>query len=115
MSWSEFLLSFKGRIGRKPYWLFTFAFMLISIVFPVFDMDGDVSVFGIVLNILLIWPCLAVGAKRWHDRGKSAWWLLIVLIPVVGMLWALIECGFLRGTDGPNRFGPDPSAPPAFA
>ena len=115
MLWSEFLLSFNGRIGRKPYWLFSLAVFILSIASSVLDPSADAPVFSYVFNILVIWPCLAVAAKRWHDRGKSAWWLLIMLIPVVGMLWTLIECGFLRGTDGPNRFGPAPSAPPAFA
>ena len=50
--------------------------------------------------------------KRWHDRDKSGWWALLNLIPVIGTLWILIECGFLRGTYGGNRFGPDPLGPP---
>ena len=62
----------------------------------------------LVIYILAIWIGLAVAAKRWHDRNKSAWWILIVFVPVVGGLWYLIECGFLKGTTGPNKFGSDP-------
>ena len=47
----------------------------------------------------------AIAAKRWHDRNKSGLWNLISLIPLVNF-WMLIELGFLKGTDGPNRFGP---------
>ena len=47
-------------------------------------------------------------ARRWHDRDKSGWWTLIGLIPVVGAIWILVECGCLKGSDGPNRFGADP-------
>ena len=65
---------------------------------------------GIVVNLLLIWPALAVSVKRWHDRDKSGWWVLLNLLPVIGWLWALVDNGFLRGTDGPNRYGPDPLA-----
>jgi uncharacterized membrane protein YhaH (DUF805 family) len=61
-----------------------------------------------IVNLLLLWPAVATAAKRWHDRDKSAAWVLIVLIPVVGWIWALIENGLLRGTAGPNRFGEDP-------
>ena len=43
----------------------------------------------------------------------SAWWLLLGLIPVLGSL-ALLVIFCLRGTDGPNRFGPDPLATPAY-
>jgi hypothetical protein len=43
--------------------------------------------------------------KRFHDRDKSGWWVLIWLIPIIGAIWLLIELGFLKGTPGPNRFG----------
>ena len=62
----------------------------------------------LVVYILALWIGLAIAAKRWHDRNKSAWWILIVFVPVVGGLWYLIECGFLKGTTGPNKFGADP-------
>ncbi len=58
----------------------------------------------------LYWIGLAVTVKRSHDRDKSGWWILIALIPLIGAIWFLIEFGFLRGTPGPNRFGPDPLA-----
>jgi uncharacterized membrane protein YhaH (DUF805 family) len=64
----------------------------------------------IILFLLLLWPSICLYAKRWHDRDKSGWWSLIGLIPIIGGLWMLIELGFLRGTDGPNRFGPNPIA-----
>ncbi len=60
---------------------------------------------GIVSLILLV-PNLAIAIKRWHDRDKSGWWILIALIPIIGWIWALVETGFLAGTPGPNRFGP---------
>ena len=55
---------------------------------------------------------IIVGIKRWHDRDKSGWWSLIAFIPLIGFLWVLIECGFLAGTSGSNRFGEDPLANP---
>ena len=64
----------------------------------------------VVLILLFLWPTLCVYAKRWHDRNKSGWWTLIALVPIVGGIWMLIECGLLRGTRGDNRFGPDPLA-----
>jgi uncharacterized membrane protein YhaH (DUF805 family) len=56
---------------------------------------------------VFIW--LAVAAKRWHDRGKSGWWTLIVLVPFIGGIWMFVEAGCLRGTVGPNNYGPDPT------
>ena len=57
--------------------------------------------------LIIAWPGIAISIKRWHDRNKAGWWLLILLVPVLG-IWNLIECGFLPGTPGTNRFGPDP-------
>ena len=115
MSWSEFLLSFHGRIGRKPYWLYTLAAMVVTMAVNILDAANGSGALGMALAVLLIWPGLAVSAKRWHDRGKSGWWNLVWLIPFIGWLWVIVECGFLPGDEGPNRFGDSPTAPPAFA
>ena len=61
-----------------------------------------------VLVLPLAWIGLAVSVKRWHDRGKSGWWMLIAFVPVIGPIWQWVETGFLRGTNGPNRYGPEP-------
>jgi uncharacterized membrane protein YhaH (DUF805 family) len=57
------------------------------------------------VNLLLLWPALALSVKRWHDRDKPGWWVLVGLIPVIGWLWLVIENGLLRGSAGANRFG----------
>jgi uncharacterized membrane protein YhaH (DUF805 family) len=104
------LFSFRGRVGRLEFWLMA----LLSIPFYVgaklmnggFAHDPTESP-GILLLLPTLWPAFAVTVKRWHDRDKSGWWMLINLIPLVGAIWSLIETGFLRGTDGDNRFGPE--------
>lgn len=51
-------------------------------------------------------PCLAVGCRRLHDIGKSGWWWLFGLIPVIGLL---LLCDWCHDTSpGENRFGPNP-------
>ena len=102
------LFSLRGRIGRRAWWAWGVGAMVgLSIYFTVLlRVVGTPShVAEGLVNLLLVWPVIAIGAKRWHDRGKSAWWVLILFIPVVGWLWALIENGFLRGDAGVNRFG----------
>ncbi len=64
-----------------------------------------------VIGLIALWPSLAVAAKRWHDRDKSGWWVLISFIPILGFVWTFIECGCMKGTEGDNRFGPDPLGP----
>ena len=118
------LFSFQGRINRAKFWLVHVAmWVVVAIVFSVIlgsaAMSSDpqaalqsVGAVGglilLVVYILALWIGLAIAAKRWHDRNKSAWWILIVFVPLVGGLWYLIECGFLKGTTGANRYGSDP-------
>jgi len=54
------------------------------------------------------WIDIALHVKRLHDRNRSAWWMLFSLVPVIGLVWLVVQVGFLRGTLGPNRFGEDP-------
>jgi uncharacterized membrane protein YhaH (DUF805 family) len=68
-----------------------------------------VAALGIALAIFYFWSIFAVTTKRWHDRDKSGWWFLINFLPVIGGFWALIENGCLRGTEGPNSYGDDPT------
>ncbi len=67
-----------------------------------------VLAFGVVIFFFFSWTSLAVGAKRCHDRGRSGWFQLITLIPLIGSLWLFVELGLLKGKEGENRFGPDP-------
>jgi uncharacterized membrane protein YhaH (DUF805 family) len=109
LSLKEVLFSFEGRIPRKAYWLqgivpiFVAGLVLGMVGFGI----GFGEWWGYVVQFLLLWPGLAVSIKRWHDRDKSGWWVLIGLIPIIGGIWVLVENGFLRGTEGPNRFGGD--------
>jgi uncharacterized membrane protein YhaH (DUF805 family) len=119
--------SFEGRINRAKWWLGVVILIIVQgIVYYIIAsamgvgaidtsnpaaMDEFMSKGGLPVGIaalILLYPSLAVYAKRWHDRGKSGWWTLIGLIPVIGGIWILIELGILRGTNGPNQYGPDP-------
>jgi len=113
----DMLFSFEGRISRKPYWMWILFIIIGTIVTITIDImilgesieeTGGFTPVYIIFSLLTIWPSLAIQAKRWHDRDKSAWWILITLIPVIGPIWALVENGFLVGTDGDNRFGSNP-------
>ena len=120
------LFSFNGRVNRAKFWLVgiavgvaeAIAFGIITALFgggmdPSTGMPQFSAVGGILMLIVFIavfWISLAIGVKRWHDRNKSGWWILIIFVPLVGGLWYLIECGFLKGTTGANQYGADPLA-----
>lgn len=116
MSLSELYLSPNGRINRRTFWIQgVLVFLGISLVAALLDALLDTrGIIGGVAGLLLIWPGLMVQIKRWHDRDKSGWWVLIGLVPVIGGIWALVETGFLAGTPGPNRFGAPQTAAPAL-
>src|SRR5690349_5327501 len=120
------LFGFEGRVNRARFWLVALGiFVVEAIAFAAMggaallsaDRERAIAaigpIAGIVMAIVLLvaaWISLAVAVKRYHDRDKSAWWLLVLFVPVIGHLWYLIECGFLPGTPGPNTYGPDPLA-----
>ena len=139
MSLTEQLFSFEGRLRRRDYWISSIilwiavfaATVCILGVFGVFSgtaaalqpassrtlLPGSIIAVLLILAIGLIalWPSLAIGVKRCHDRDKSGWWLLLwfvlMMIPLLGILawaWQMIELGFVDGTQGANRFGPSP-------
>ena len=110
---AQIFFSLTGRISRRVFWLWGVGTMVAvsvaaSLLLGIAGV-GDEQI-AMIVNALMFWPGLAISVKRWHDRDKSGWWVLINLVPFIGWLWALIENGFLRGTAGPNRYGADPLA-----
>ena len=121
------LFAFKGRIRRMEYWYTTLTASLIGDLLHLMlaeDLLGvchDASANAVTISacmtlyllllLPLFWVSLAAQVKRWHDRGKSGWMALVMMIPVIGWIWAIVELGFLRGTTGPNAYGDDPLGP----
>ena len=107
----DILLSMEGRIPRKVFWLYgmlpiVVGALIVAVIESVTHLNPWLST---AFNLAIIWPALAITVKRWHDRDKSGWWVLINIVPILGPIWALVENGFLRGTEGENRFGGDPT------
>ena len=110
MPLGQILFSFKGRVPRATWWrygvlgplLFSLMAELLLGIVGVSERSSNT-----IVNLCIVWPCVAVAVKRWHDRDKAGGWVLINLIPVLGLLWSLLENGLLRGTQGANRFGAD--------
>ncbi|HEY8707875.1 MAG TPA: DUF805 domain-containing protein [Burkholderiaceae bacterium] len=110
MPLARILFSFEGRVPRKVYWLYgVLGPLLVSaMVQMLLGMVGvSEAKSDLATTVLLIWPCAAVAAKRWHDLDRSGWWVLINLVPLIGLVWSLIENGLRRGSAGATRFGAD--------
>jgi signal peptidase I len=111
--WTWFFLSFRGRISKKPYWVYMA--ILIAGVFLVYalsiyiESQGYEFIAGGIL-LLMVWPTVAVNMKRWHDRGRSGWWFILApFIPIIA-LWILVESAFFPSDSESNRFGPSPNS-----
>ena len=109
--------NFNGRARRSEYWYYTLMNIILIIGLQVLIFLAAMSQLGVVSMILgavyLIYalgtlvPSLAVAVRRLHDVGKSGWFILISLIPLIGGIWLLV----LMCTDsmpGENEFGPNP-------
>ena len=89
MPLTQLLFSFRGCLNRKPYWMtviVTMAIILLLLLLALimireqrFECAAFTVIILLILYIPLIWIGLAIGAKRLHDRDKSAWWLLVFL------------------------------------
>jgi uncharacterized membrane protein YhaH (DUF805 family) len=112
-SWRFLYGSWQGRVNRRSFWLYGVVALLglALLLRALLDIAGvSPGRAELAVNLVLLWMSAAVSAKRWHDRDRSAWWVLLLLVPVVGVLWTLLDNGLVRGTNGPNRYG---EAPPA--
>lgn len=100
----DLFFSPEGRIPRGLWWAALLVYAVPAGLLLMFIQRSSPEL-AFPFQILLGIPFILVNGKRFHDRNKSAWWVLIGLIPVIGGLWIFIECGCLAGTPGPNRFG----------
>jgi uncharacterized membrane protein YhaH (DUF805 family) len=96
----DVLFSFEGRLNRKPFWLYQIGIAIATSI-PFF-LGG-----GWFAGVVELWAQAALGVKRAHDRGRSGWFVLVLLVPLV-QIWPFIELWFVRGKIGKNEYGPDP-------
>jgi len=104
---------FSGRARRKEFWMFVLFNAIIGAVLSVLSRIGGI---GIVFSILsglyslaILVPSLAVSFRRLHDVGKSGYYILFGLIPIVGLI-LLIIWTVKEGVAGSNEYGPNPKA-----
>lgn len=98
----------EGRIARKSFWISVL--ILVAINLAVAIVLGAESIIATLISLASIIPAVMVYIKRCHDRGKSGWWCLLLFIPLIGLLWVIIDLGILKGDEGDNEYGPDPLA-----
>lgn len=102
--------NFDGRARRKEYWMFILFNIIIS-----WGLQGLSYALGssglyflaLIYGLLVMIPGLAVTVRRLHDAGYSGWYVLVLLIPIIGAIW-LIVLTCLDSEDGVNKWGENP-------
>jgi uncharacterized membrane protein YhaH (DUF805 family) len=128
--------TFSGRASRSEYWWYYLFYCLVMLAFGILftgvvaasggangypSLAIGVMVIGGLAVLATILPALAVQIRRFHDRNISGWWYLALIIlgmvPHVGFIAsiAILVISVMKGTEGPNKFGPDPLRPEARA
>ncbi len=95
---------FKGRARRKEYWMFVLIYMVIQVVFAVLGLD----LISMLIGLGLLVPSLSIGARRLHDTGRSGWWQLIYLVPLIGLIVMIVF--LVQDSHDENDYGVNPKS-----
>ena len=99
---------FTGRARRKEYWMFVLFSVIVTIVLSLVEgIVGGPGVLSGLYALAVLIPSIAVGVRRLHDTGRSGWWILIGLVPLVGII-VLIVFFVADSQPGTNQYGPNP-------
>jgi uncharacterized membrane protein YhaH (DUF805 family) len=99
---------FTGRARRKEYWMFFLFYLLFYVGFVMIDFMFGVEMFSLIYSLALLVPSISIAARRLHDTGRSGWWQLIVLIPLIG---AIVLIVFLaQDSHEANDYGANPKS-----
>lgn len=104
---------FSGRARRKEFWMFYLFNIIALIVLSIIDAVIGIQLLSTIYILAVIIPYLAVAIRRLHDTGRSGWWLLIGLVPLVGSI-ILIVFWASEGEQQQNAHGPNPKLAPAY-
>ena len=94
---------FEGRAGRKEFWMFFLANIIINAILGCIPGKPGMIV-QVIYSLAILLPYLGLFARRLHDIGRSGWMQLLALIPFVGVIIVLILCA-LEGQKEANKFG----------
>ncbi len=100
-------VDFDGRASRSEYWWFYLFYFVSYIGIAILDSMITGGIIAVLYSLALMIPSITAGVRRLHDTDRVGWWMLIALIPLVGVIVLIIFLAH-KGTPGENRFGPPP-------
>ncbi|MDE5906605.1 MAG: DUF805 domain-containing protein [Alistipes sp.] len=100
---------FKSRARRQEFWMYMLVNFVISVVLGIIGSLIHFTLLGSIYSLAVLVPTLSVGVRRLHDMGKSGWWYLICLVPVLGAIY-LIYLWCQDSQAEANEWGANPKA-----
>ena len=103
---------FKGRSRRREYWYFMLTFWVLSVILEIIELNVPppqkevLIIIEAIVGYPLLIPLISLLIRRLHDIGKSGWWGLIFLIPIVNIIMTFVW--LIRDSDDDNQYGPNP-------
>ncbi|HEY9583588.1 MAG TPA: DUF805 domain-containing protein [Candidatus Paceibacterota bacterium] len=98
-----------GRAGRREYWMFFLFSAIISMILAIISsiVGDDIGILGGIYGLAVLLPGIAVAVRILHDTGRSAWWILLCLIPIIGWVWLIVL--YVQDSQvGDNKYGSNP-------
>ncbi|MGI5307937.1 DUF805 domain-containing protein [Rheinheimera sp. WS51] len=99
---------FTGRARRTEYWMFVLISMIISVVLSVVLGFVGLEALSLLYSLAVIIPSISIATRRLHDTGRSGWWQLIALIPIIGFIVLIVFLA--QDSHDANEYGPNPKA-----
>jgi uncharacterized membrane protein YhaH (DUF805 family) len=99
---------FDGRASRPAFWWWVLFVFLVGIAANIIDLAIGAPVITALVGLALLLPNLSVSIRRLHDTDRTGWWILIYLIPLIGLI-VLLVFYLQQGDSGENRFGTPPA------
>ena len=122
--WAELFLSSNGRLSRTPFLIAAGVLIGVAVLYEAIAGYTLHWLTGWVVYPALLFSGACVLSKRLHDRGRSGWWALLILVAFIAVwpqpehfldfmfclviAWAVVELGVMGGEQGANRYGPNP-------
>lgn len=122
--WAELFLSSNGRLARTPFLIAAAVLLGVAVLYEAIAGYTLHWLTGWVVYPALLFSGACVLSKRLHDRGRSGWWALLILVAFIAVwpqpehfldfmfclviAWAVVELGVMSGEQGANRYGPNP-------
>ena len=107
---------YKGRINRKTFWVSYVLMLLVISFFREVDQgilihlmpEFPMAFFRVAFAGVVCYPLIPITFKRLHDTNSSGWSFFLCILPVIGQVYTVIQCGCIQGTKGGNRYGEPP-------